>query len=277
MKHRITILVILGLTFVLGAGWLSAEEPDQKFHGFNLQGYDEKGEKAWNVNGDTADIMGSEIILSNVDANTFGEQKMNVTAKKGTVDQVSGKMHLEEDVVITSEDGKQLTTDSLDWDRNEDLVTTEDDVMITDERMIATGKGMKARPGLKTAEILEDVTVMIETKPEKKEESQTITITSDGPMIIDQAESVATFEDNVVAVQEGQTLKADRMEIYFDEGMSGIKKMVCLGNVEIEKGENKSFAKKAVYDAAEQKLTLSGRPKLILITEGGSLFAASGD
>ena len=277
MRHKIKIFIIFGLTFLLSAGWLSAEDPEQKFQGFNLQGYDDSGEKAWNVNGDTADIVGSEIILSNVDANTFGDQKMNVTAKTGTVDQISGKMHLEDDVVVTSEDGKQLMTDSLDWNRMEDLVTTEDDVVITDERMMATGTGMKARPGLKTAEIRKDVTVMIETDPEKKEESQTITITSDGPMIINQAESVAMFEDNVVAVQEDQTLKADRMEVYFDKEMTGIKKMVCLGNVEIEKGENKSFAKKAVYDAVDQKLTLSGSPKLILLTEGGSLFAASGN
>ncbi|MBN1869439.1 MAG: LPS export ABC transporter periplasmic protein LptC [Candidatus Omnitrophica bacterium] len=271
------ILVSLGLLLVLQTGILSADEPEQKFQGFNLQGYNDSGEKAWNVNGDTADINGNKIILSNVDANTFGEQKMNVTAKKGTVDQASGKMRLEDDVVITSEDGKQLMTDSLDWDRNRDLVSTEDDVTITDERMMATGKGMKASPGLKNAEIKKNVTVMIETEPEEKQESKTVTITCDGPMIVDQTESMASFEDNVLAVQEGRTLKADRMEVYFEGQMSGITKMICLGNVEIEQGENKTFAEKAVYDAAQQKLTLSGRPKLILLTEGESLFATSGD
>jgi len=156
-------------------------------------------------------------------------------------------------------------------------VATEDDVTITDERMMATGKGMEAHPGLKTAEIKEDVTVMIETEPGQENESSTVTITSDGPMIIDQMESFATFEDNVVAVQTDRTLKADRMEIYFDQEMSGIKRMVCIGNVEIEQGENRSYAEKAVYNAGDKKLTLSGRPKLILLTEGGSLFAASGD
>jgi len=277
MGHRLITTMCAGL-ILLGTGVLyAADEPEQKFHGFNLQGYDETGEKAWNVNGDTADIIGNEVILSNVDANTFGEQKVNVTAKTGIVDQVSGKMRLEEDVVITSEDGKKLTTDSLDWNRNEDLVTTDDDVMITDERMVASGTGMRARPGLKTAKINEDVTVIIETEPEKEAESKTVTVTSDGPMIIDQAKSLATFEDNVVAVQADRVLKADRMEIYFDEKMNAVKEMICLGHVEIEQGENKSFADKAVYNAASQKLTLLGRPKLILLTEGDSLFAASGN
>jgi len=270
-------IFMIGFILLSSSGWIYAAEPEQKFQGFNLQGYDDSGEKAWNVNGDTANIVGSEIILSNVDANTFGDQTMNVTAKTGTVDQVSGKMHLQEDVVITSEDGQRLMTDSLDWNRNEDLVTTDDDVTITDERMMATGTGMEAHPSLSIAKIQEDVTVMIETEPKKKSESKTITITSDGPMEIDQSKSVATFQDNVVAVQEDQTLKTDRMEIYFDNEMSGIKRMVCIGHVEVEQGENKSFAEKAVYEAITKKLTLSGRPKLILLTEGEGLFAASGN
>lgn len=256
-----------------------AQEPEQKFHGFNLQGYDDDGGKSWEVNGDTADIVGSEIILSNVDANTFGEQKMNVVAKTGIVNQTTGKMRLEKDVVITSESGQQLTTDSLDWNRNEDLVTTNDDVLITGERMMATGTGMRAQPGLKMAKIRKDVTVVVEPEEEeeKQEEPQKVTITSDGPMVINQLKAIATFDDNVVAYQEGRTLKADHMEIHFDKEMSQITKLICTGNVEIEQGENKSYAEKAVYTAATQKLTLSGRPKLILLTEGGSLFAASGN
>jgi lipopolysaccharide transport protein LptA len=212
-----------------------------------------------------------------VDADSYGEQNVNVTAKTGRVDQVSGKMHLEEDVVVTSEDGKKLLTDSLDWNREKDLVTTEDDVVITDERMMASGKGMEARPGLKTAKIKEDVNVLIDTDPDNKEGGKKVTITSDGPMTIDQETSTAFFEDNVVAVQEGKTLKADRMEIYFDKEMSGIKEMVCIGHVEIEQGENRTFAEKAVYQGASKKLTLSGRPKLIMLTEGENFFAASGN
>lgn len=256
-----------------------AQEPEQKFEGFNLQGYDERGEKSWEVNGDTADIVGNEIILSNVDANTFGEQKMNVVSRIGVVDQVSGKMHLQDDVVITSEDGQKLMTDSLDWNREKDLVTTDDDVMITGEKMTATGTGMHARPGFKSAKLNKDVTVVFDTEQEKGDviEKNTVTITSDGPMVIDQMTSVGTFEDNVVAFQDDQRLKADRMEIYFDSQMSGIQKLICIGNVEIERGENRSYAQKAVYIAATKKLTLSGRPKLILHTEGGDLFAASGN
>jgi len=274
MKKVFLIVAVLALN----ASLLCAEEPDQKFHGFNLQGYDETGEKSWEVNGDTADIVGSEIILHNVNANTFGNDKMNVVAKTGIVNQTSGKMHLEEDVVITSEDGQTMTTDTLDWNRNEDLVTTPDDVIIKGEKMMATGTGLHAQPGLKKAKIIKDVTVIVDTaEKDITGESKKVTITSDGPMVINQLEGIGTFDINVVAIQDDQILRADHMEIHFDEDMKGVQKMVCTGNVEIEQGENRSFAQKAVYSAAAQKLTLTGRPKLILLTEGGNLFATSGN
>ncbi len=253
-----------------------AGEPGQQFEGFNLQGYTQDGEKAWTVNGDNADILGDKIKISNVAGESYGDEKVNLTAETGTIDQVSGIIHLEKDVVITSERGTQLTTDSLDWNRNADLVKTKDDVLITDKDMTMAGTGMEAHPGMKTAQIDQDVTVTMDTQPDP-EVTSTITITSDGPMEIDQNKSYAVFEDNVVAVQADQTLKADRMEIYFDEAQKGIKNMICTGHVVIIRGANQSFADKAVYNGEEKRLTLSGRPKLILVTEGDNAITALGN
>ena len=169
-----------------------------------------------------------------------------------------------------------MTTDSLDWNRTEDLVKTKDDVKITDKDMTVTGKGMEAHPAMKTAQIDQDVTVTMDTES-APEVTSTITITSDGPMEIDQNKSYAVFQDNVVAVQADHALKADRMEIYFDETKKGIKNMVCTGHVVIIRGANQSFADKAVYNGEEKRLTLSGRPKLILVTEGDNAITALGN
>jgi len=254
-----------------------AEDLEQKIQGFDLQGYSNEGEKSWDIQGSSADILGDDVKITNVDAHSYGKQKMNVTAETGLINQVSGHMHLERDVVVTSETGSQLMTDSLDWDKEEDLVTTEDDVYIEDERFTATGTGMESQVGLKKAKILKDVTVNIDTKPEDVKENKKIVITSDGPMIVDQIKSKATFQQNVVAIQGDQILKSDLMEVYFQEGMKGINEMVCIGNVEITQGENKSYAEKAVYNALEQKLKLSGRPKLILLTEGDNAITTFGN
>ena len=269
--------ILISLWLMLGSPfWLYADDPAQKFQGFNLEGYTDNGEKSWELNGETADILGSKIKISKVDADMYGEQKANLTAETGVIDQASGNIHLEKDVVITSERGTQMQTDSLDWNRNEDLVTTQDDVRITDQGLVVTGTGMKAQPGLKTAQIDEDVKVTAETESQNADE-RTVTITCDGPMVINQTESSAVFQDNVVAVRGDQTLKADRMEVYFDQEMNSIKEMICIGHVVIIQGENQSFAEKAVYNAAEQKLTLSGRPKLILLTEGTDGITAVGN
>ena len=270
------LLLLVQIFLLGGAGVVWAGEPGQQFEGFNLQGYTPDGEKSWTVNGDNADILGDKIKISNVAGESYGDEKVNLTAETGTIDQASGIIHLEKDVVITSERGTRMTTDSLDWNRNEDLVKTKDDVLITDKDMTMTGTGMEAHPGMKTAQIDKDVTVTMDTQPDPEVTSQ-ITITSDGPMVIDQTKSYAVFEDNVVAVQADQTLKADRMEIFFDETKKEIKEMICSGHVVIIRGANQSFADKAVYNGLERKLTLSGRPKLILVTEGENAITALGN
>ena len=249
---------------------------DQKFEGFNLQGYDNEGQKAWDVKGDTANIVGTEVELQNVNANAYGEQKVNVTAESGSIDQVNGNMKLRKDVVITSERGTQMLTDSLDWDKQKDLVSTEDKVLITDEQMTAKGTGMEAHPNLKTAQLKEDVTVMVDTEPDPAL-SKLLTVTCDGPMTIDQAKSIAILENNVVAIQDDRTLKTDRAEIYFDPKTNQIQQMICIGNVVIIQGENKTYADKATYNALDQKVILSGRPKLIMLTEGENALTSFGN
>ena len=253
----------------------ATQGPAQQFEGFNLQGYTDDGKKAWDVQGDTADVLNSSIQIHNVDANGYGEQRMNVKAKTGTVDKASGNLHLEKNVVITTDRGTQLKTDALDWQRSKDLVTTEDKVVITDESLTAVGKGATAHPNLKQAQLNEDVTVKLKTKS-KNPGSQVVTITSDGPMVIDQAKQTAIFHDNVVAIQEGRILKADKMEVFFNVKTNKITKIICTGNVSITQGENRSYSKMAIYDTTTQSLTLAGQPKLILMTEGENPLTALG-
>jgi LPS export ABC transporter protein LptC/lipopolysaccharide transport protein LptA len=266
--------------FLLGTlqGWAEEEEAQapQQFQGFNLVGYTDAGTKSWDVQGDTADIIGNEIKLNNIVANSYGNPPVNLTAKTGTIQKDSGHIHLEQDVIITSQEGSKLTTDSLDWERDKDLITTDDPVMITDPRVTATGMGLTAHPGLKTAQMNEDVIAHINPEPDQPK-TEKVTVTCDGPMEIDQAKHMATFNKNVVAVQLDRVLKADKVEVYFDDQTNQITEMVCTGNVEIKQGENSSFSERAIYRAADQKLILLGRPKLILYTESSNSIASFGE
>ena len=235
----------------------------QEFEGFDLVGYGEGGEKSWDLKGDTAKIEGNEVKITNVDANAYGEEDMNVVAEKGVIDKESGRMRLEKDVVITTETGAKMLTDSLDWEREKDLIATEDEVVLIRDNMKATGQGMTAQPGLKTAQLNENVKVEYDRTFEDPLAGM-ITITCDGPMEVDYKGQTAVFRENVVAIDKDRKLIADKMTLYFDAEKKQMKEVVCEGNVLIVQGENSSFSDKAIYKAQEQKILLSGRPKLLM-------------
>jgi len=253
------------------------QSSNQQFEGFDLAGYGENGKKEWDVKGDTADILGSTIQLTNIVANAYGEEDMNITAKTGTLDKASGNMHLEQDVVITSENGGQLITDSLDWQKEKDLVTTNDDVLISQEGMTATGTGAVAHPGLSSAQLNERVTVNVNTDP-KSSAGRMITITSDGSMEVEYEKGRAVFNKNVVAIDGDRKLQADQMLIFIDTKTNQIKEMICNGNVSVIQDGNTAYAEQATYKAGDKTLVLSGRPKLVLYTQqesGKGLFGDS--
>ena len=271
------------LVFCLGASFAYAEESvvnavsdtakekaiQQEFEGFNLNGYTDGGAKAWDINGDKANISDEKVKITNVNANTYGEQNVNLKSKTGSIDKASGNVHLEKNVVITSDKGAQMTTDSLDWKRSENMVSTEDSVELKDDSMRITGKGMVAHPDLKNASIHEDVKADVNGAAAGSA-PQNITITSDGPMEMDQIKQLVIFNENVVATEiaTGRQLKADKMEVYFDQAAKSIKKLICIGHVSVHQGENISYSDQLVYDAATQKMTLSGKPKLVFDLNG---------
>ena len=74
----------------------------QQLQGFNLNGYNNTGEKAWDVNGTKADISDTNIQITNVDANFYGKENTNLTSDHGTIDKTNGNVHLQDNVLITS-------------------------------------------------------------------------------------------------------------------------------------------------------------------------------
>ncbi len=262
MKKNILFLIIFA-SGIFFACPLLAQTDSQQMEGFNLSGYGDGGQKSWDLKGSTADIQNNEINITDVDANSYGEEDMNVTAKKGRIDKQSGDMKLQEDVVVTTSGGIKMITDTLNWQKKEDLITTDDKVTIVRENMIAIGQGAVAQPGLNKAKLNEDVSVEYKPKANDAMEGE-ITITSDGPMEVDYEGQTAVFQDNVIAVQGDRRLMADKMELFFDSEKKQIKQMICTGNVLIVQGENTSFSDKAVYEAGSKKIKLYGRPKLLL-------------
>ena len=284
----IFILICLFFSAVFGVAKAEEEVSDQQIGDFALSGYGERGKKNWDISGKSADIFTEEVKLKDVDGNLYGkDENVNLTAKTGNFNKKDGKVHLEKDVVITTSKGAKLTTDSMDWDRNKQLVTTEDKVNIKKDNMNITATGAHGEPNLKKIALNKNVQVDIDSEKEPSAASSGLalgektTITCDDSLDIDYDKNVATFNKNVRVERPDSVIFSDVMYLYFSSGKeknedskapdktsaimgnNKIDKIVAKGNVRIVRGENISYSDEAVYNAADKKITLSGRPKLV--------------
>lgn len=270
---HIKIFVFVALLLINFSYQLLADDiaPNQQLEGFNLNGYTNNGKKSWEINGDKADISDQSIKVTNVNANMYDEkQNANLKSKTGVIDKANGDVQLHDDVVVTADRGTTMTTDSLYWSRNKDLVKTDDNVMIQDEKGTLTGKGLVGHPNLKQAQLNQDVTATIKTNQSKALSGSLVQITCDGPMEVDQQKMSAVFNKNVVAreLQTGRQLQADKMTIWFDDKQKKLKKVVCTGHVVATQGNNSTYADEMIYTGDDEKLIMTGRPKLIFDTGG---------
>jgi LPS export ABC transporter protein LptC len=273
------------IVFLL-AGNASAEEPqgsDQQISDFSLAGYGEKGKKTWDLTGKSADIFSEVIKLKEIVGNMYGKgEDIRLTADKGDFNKTNGKVHLQDNVVITTSAGSKLTTASLDWDRKAELVSTSDIVNIEKENMAVVAKGARGEPSLKRVALEKEVRLDISpasSAPGDKQadNKERIIITCDGPLEIDYEKNIAYFSNNVKVERIDSTIFSDKMDVYFSPedkkedsekapALMGnkIDRIVARGRVKIVRGENISYSEEAVYSAQDKKITLNGRPQLII-------------
>lgn len=258
---------------------------DEMFSSFSISGFGAGGKKEWDLEGKSADIMSEEIHLTDVTGKVYGDgTTMTIVADEGSLNRVNNNVHLEKNVVATSDDGATMTTDYIDWDAQKEELTTDAPVHIKRGLMEADGIGIMAQPALNLVEIKKNVTVRIAFEDKAKSAtdddaviviSRPTVITCDGPLEVDYENNIAIFNKNVKVNDSRGEIFAEKMDVYFSsdgqgeqqiEGMEGmgIEKIVAVEDVEIHHGSNITYSQKAVYDAKTGKLTLTGRPKLVI-------------
>lgn len=299
-KWRIPLCAALSLLCLPYAGAAQPEAlpaSDQQINDFSLAGYGERGEKSWDLAGRTADIFDETVQLDEVIGNLYGEEvDIQLTADRGNFHRANGTVSLEDNVTITTSTGAQLKTDSLNWDRKEKFVSTADPVNIKRDNIEVNARGAQGSPNLKQVALEKDVQFDINPAPEAEglKVKRKTTITCDGPLEIDYEKNVATFKNNVKVQRPDSTIYSDTLDIYFiatagdqedDGGMavagtglqnSSIDKIVARGNVRVVRGDNVSYSEEAVYSAAERKIILKGRPRLVIVSTE-ELDASLGD
>ncbi|MGE5308526.1 MAG: LPS export ABC transporter periplasmic protein LptC [Deltaproteobacteria bacterium] len=287
MTSRSLCLCAAALLFSAAA---AAAEPQQsvapgQMETFSLSGYSEKGKKNWDISGKSADIDSRVIKLDNVQSTMYGDNStVHLTAQKGDFDRQAGKVHLEKDVVVTTSDGTKMTTDQLNWDKKEQVVSTPSQVNILKQDMVITGQGAYGRTDLNKMDLQKDVKVNIagnarrpgQTEGPTGASANPITIRCDGPLQIDYASDTAVFNTNVNVLTGDCRIESDRMDVFFlrsrrdkaqrNTGFAGskIERIVAKGNVKITRNEDVSYCEEATYTAADRKVSLSGSPRLVI-------------
>jgi len=220
------------------------EEPqaEHKVLAFNLEGLTDRGDKKWEVSGESAEsISENEIKMKNVVAKAYGDDtEATIVGDEGIYDKVKNNVMLEKNVNAVIMHTADAAKNYFD--------------------MPVDGKAEAA--GEKTGE---------ESAGDKKR-SKTV-ITCDADVTFDYEKNRAYFNKNVKVVTEDGNIDADRITVFLDPDTRKIKEIVAEGNVKITRGENVSYSEMATYVESNKKIILSGRPRLILYQEGSDMAA----
>jgi LPS export ABC transporter protein LptC len=271
---------------------VASKESDQQIGDFSLSGFGDKGKKSWDLAGKSADVFSEVVKLKKVVGNNYAQNDtINLTADNGDFNKKSGLVHLQDNVVITTASGTKLTTDTLDWDRKQQMVKTLDKINLSRQDMNLSGQGAQGQTALKQIMLEKDVRLDIQALDKQSAKKEKITITCDGPLDVDYEKNIAIFNNNVKVEKSDLTIYSDKLQVYFTPKQqdkaaapaqgaaavsSSINKIVALGNVRILRGDNISYSQEAVYTSLDKKISLTGKPQII-IYQSEKIDAAPGN
>ena len=228
---------------------------------FQLVGHTDAGRKKWEVQGETADLMAENVDLSPVRATSYGQTEIHLSAQKGRFNKSSQNIHLAGDVVVTTSDAAELTTQSLNWVESRGEGSTEDWVRVTQPGITALGLGGTGYPKKKRVWLERRITVTLDDPKGKT------VITCDGPMEVDYGRNKARFWKHVKVVDAKGEICSDRLDVAFDPRTHRMDKAVFWGHVVIDHGEEKARANRVNYWQLVERIQLMGHPKLVLTTD----------
>src|SRR3989338_3361639 len=181
---------------------------DQRLQKFSLTGFDDKGQKFWNLEGDTAKIdLGDTVFLED-----------NVTLK------------LKNDTVIK--------TDHVRWTQNKGILRTNSPVFVTRDSTRIHGMGAYGRLHENFIQINRDIEMIVQPGT---------VLTCLGPMKIFYNENRMVYFRHVTVTDAKGTLTSNRMDVYFDPDEKRVREIVALGDVVIDRGSDTTRAERAIY------------------------------
>ncbi len=250
------------------------KEETQKVYFFSFTKYTPTGSKEIEIEGDSANILAETVDLLNVVAKAYAEETpVTITADRGKYEKKINKVHIEQNVVATTQDGTRMTTEQLDIYPETHILENNVQTVVRKNNINVDGVGARGDTNLKRVKFKKNVTVVVQ--PDKNKTEDPTVITCDGPLEIDYNKNIAYFKDNVVAKDARGTLHADAMDVYYSKQNKKVSKIVARGNVMIENLDgNKTYSDNVVYLADEGRVILGGDTEALYA--GGSKESLGG-
>jgi LPS export ABC transporter protein LptC len=229
---------------------------EQKVTAFSIEGRSPQGARQWNLNGESAEIVGEDIYLNSLSAVVYNDESVvNLSSDSGVYRRTTGEVELIGNVRVFSGEEFTLLTDSARWVQEDKIIRTDDIVEISREGLEAVGKGGSANSDEKWAKLNSEVRVFI--SPDTR-------VRSDGPLEVRYDENVAVFRDGVIVEDKEGRLLADMLTVEFDPETKKLSRVTAEGNVKVKKGNTYTLSEKAVYTEGTKSAELLGRPRVII-------------
>ncbi len=244
----------------------------QQMSEFTLTGYEDDGGKRWMLSGKGANVEGNIVTIHEPDGTGFDVQReAYLTASVAQVNQVNRYVRFENDVTIHTTDGLWLSSPIMHWIPDKNQVATDQSVRIETDHMLLRGREAEGQTLLKQLKILKDIELILNPSDHDVPGGPAhVDITCDGPLAFDYGNGVATFENNVHIKDSNGDLYSDKLIAYLDQATHTIRYAEAIGRVRIHQEQNTALSERAVYEPAKGKITLVGRPSLLLYPTEGS-------
>ncbi len=245
-------------------------EATHKVYTFSFAKYTNNGEKEIEIEGDSANILSKTVNLMNVVAKAYAEETpVTITADEGKYHKDSSKVHLQKNVVATTENGTRLMTEALDIFPSKKTMTTDLEAEVKKDNVSVKGTGARGDSLLKTVKFNKNVTVIIQDPSQKA--SGPTTVSCDGPLVVDYEKNIAHFKKNVVAEDSRGKLTGDVMDVYYNKVSRRVSRIVAMGNVVLESPEgNKTYSDNVIYLADEGRVILGGDTEALYVEGSNS-------
>lgn len=206
---------------------------DQELQKFSLTGYDDKGQKFWHLEGDTAKIDSGQTVF------------------------------LDQNVTLRLKDQTVVRTDHVQWSQDGGTLRTDAPVTVDHENVKIHGTGAFGRPADNFVQLNRDIDMLVNGNTR---------VTCLGPMKIFYNDNKMIFYRRVRAVDERGVLTAKRMDVLFDPNDKKVNQIIAIGDVVIERGQDTTRSRRAVYSLATGSVRLEGDPEITLHKESKALL-----